>query len=201
MMTATPRTTALLWQKYLPIIQVFKFIIPRFRCWNNTFGEGVVAVGDIPALQTWPNLEKKMWRQGQIKRQIRMISNQGKKIEKDKDIYKTRHDKNKDKVLKNNSVGDSCAPQRWTRPDQGKKIKKKKTSTKTNTVIEEKHTKGKYNLTWCLKTIPVGAVGDSPAPQSWMRSDQGGTFCRNLQQCRCFGSMRLNQWSALYINR
>ena len=41
-----------------------------------------------------------------------MISNQGKKIEKDKDIYKTRHDKNKDKVLKNNSVGDSCAPQR-----------------------------------------------------------------------------------------
>ena len=41
-----------------------------------------------------------------------MISNQGKKIEKDKDIYKTRQGKNKDKVLKNNSVGDSCAPQR-----------------------------------------------------------------------------------------
>ena len=32
-----------------------------------------------------------------------MISNQRKKIEKDKDIYKIRHDKNKDKVLKNNS--------------------------------------------------------------------------------------------------
>ena len=107
----------------------------------------------------------------------------------------TRHDKNIDKVLKNNSVGDSCAPQRWTRSDQGKKIKKKKTSTKTNTVIEEK------GNTWCLNTIPVGAVGDSPAPQSWMRSDQGGTFCSNLQQCRCFGSMRLNQWSALYKKR
>ena len=44
-----------------------------------------------------------------------MISNQGNKIEKDKDMFKTRHDKNKDKTVDYNDflTGKKYVNKQW----------------------------------------------------------------------------------------